>query len=240
MLRAWDYVLAPESVGAAIFMTFLQQFEYIVLAAVLGDDEALLRGYQGVGTNILAVQNGYASRIRPLLIRLLKEHDDAWFAHSTIPNGPRSWDEALALALSSALEKLHKQLGSNSSRWHYGRIHRMTYSHTLGALKPLNRFFNRGPFPVGGDSDTVNMGNVLAIRPTEVITVPSFRQIVDMADLKRSLSGHAPGQSGHPTSKHYDDFIQMWLKVDHHPMLFSRAMIEDSAEGTLNLLPRRT
>ncbi|HLZ57809.1 MAG TPA: penicillin acylase family protein [Ktedonosporobacter sp.] len=240
ILRTWDYVLAPESIGAAIYMTFLSKFERIVLAAVLGDDEALLQSYQGIGTNILAIQNGYASRTKPFLIRLLKAHDDTWFVNSAIPNGPRSWDEALTRALFAALETLHEQLGSDISDWHYGSIHQMTYSHALGALKPLNKFFNRGPFPVGGDSDTVNMGNVLPTRPTEVITVPSFRQIVNLANLKHSLSGHAPGQSGHPASKHYDDFIQMWLEVRHHPMLFARAMIEDHAEAILHLLPKHS
>jgi penicillin amidase len=113
----------------------------------------------------------------------------------------------------------------------------MTYNHVLGAVKPFDKFFNRGPFPVGGDIDTVNMGATLPSNPEVVITVPSFRQIVDLADLKNSLSGHAPGQSGHPTSKHYDDFITMWLSVKHHPMLFERNMIEHHAQGILELSP---
>ncbi len=91
---------------------------------------------------------------------------------------------------------------------------------------------------VGGDIDTVNMGATLPSQPEVVITVPSYRQIVDLADLTASRSGHAPGQSGHLASKHYDDFIQMWREVQHHPMLFERAMIEANAEGTLRLRPR--
>ena len=113
----------------------------------------------------------------------------------------------------------------------------MTYNHPLGTIKPLNRVFNRGPFPVGGDIDTVNMGATMPNEPQVVITVPSFRQIVNLADLKSSLSGHAPGQSGHPASKHYDDFIKPWLKVEHHPMLFERSMIEAQAEGVLSMIP---
>ncbi len=69
------------------------------------------------------------------------------------------------------------------------------------------------------------------------IAVPSYRQIVSLADMNASLSGHAPGQSGHVASKHYDDFIKPWLKVQHHPMLFERNTIEANAEGTLHLLP---
>jgi len=81
------------------------------------------------------------------------------------------------------------------------------------------------------------MGAVAPNQPEVVITVPSYRQIVNLADLKTSLAGHSPGQSGHPASKHYDDFIEPWLNVQHHPMLFERGLIEENAEGTLHLLP---
>ena len=53
-----------------------------------------------------------------------------------------------------------------------------------------------------------------------------------------TLSGHSPGQSGHPGSKHYDDFIKPWLKVEHHPMLFERNEIEANAEGMLRIVPK--
>ena len=238
ILRAWDYVLAPTSIAAAIYTKFFNKLEHIFLNTLLGDDEALKHGYMGVGSNILAVTNGYASRNKPLLIRLLKQHDDSWFENSTITNGPKSWDSVIKVAFKAALDELREHLGSNILNWHYGSIHKMTYNHPLGAVKALERFFNRGPYPVGGDIDTVNMGASLPNNPEVVITVPSFRQIADLSDLSRSLSIHAPGQSGLPASKHYDDLIQLWMKLEYHPMLFTRKAIEENAEGTLNMLPR--
>ncbi|HZO73273.1 MAG TPA: penicillin acylase family protein [Ktedonobacteraceae bacterium] len=236
--RTWDYRLTAESAGAAIYITFLRKLERLVLGTVLGDDEDLLDRYLGVGSTILALVNGYTSRSRPLLIRLLKEGDDSWFANSTLPNGPCSWNEALTKAFHTSIEELRAKLGADPARWQYGSIHQMTYRHPLGTVKLLSKFFNRGPFPVGGDIDTINMGAVSPAQPTEVITVPSYRQIVNLAGLPSSLSGHSPGQSGHPVSKHYDDFIQMWLEVSHHPMLFERQAIADNAEGTLVMKPR--
>jgi penicillin amidase len=113
----------------------------------------------------------------------------------------------------------------------------MTYAHPLGMIKPLNKIFNRGPYAVGGDMDTVNVGATLPNQPDVVLTVPSYRQIVNLADVAASLSGHAPGQSGHPASKHYADFVRSWLRVEHHPMLFERSTIEENAEGTLEMMP---
>ena len=236
-LSSWNYILAPDSVGAAIYTMVLFKLERIVFSAMLGDEETLMHSYLGVGTTILALQNGYSSRSKPLLIRLLNEHDDSWFADSVVPNGPNTWDEALSRAFTAAIEELREKLGSNVSRWKYGAIHKMTYNHPLGLIKPLNPIFNRGPYPLGGDIDTVNMGASLPNQPETVVTVPSYRQIINLADLKASLSGHAPGQSGHPASKHYADFIKPWLNVEHHPQLFERTKIVEHAEGIVQLVP---
>ncbi|HYX48345.1 MAG TPA: penicillin acylase family protein, partial [Ktedonobacteraceae bacterium] len=237
VLRNWNYILAPNSAGAAIYSLVLFKLEHIVFNVMLGDEEILMRSYLGVGNTILALQNGYASRSKPLLIRLLNEHDDRWFADSVIPNGPRSWNDAMRSAFTAAIEDLQEKFGSDISKWKYGKIHQMTYSHPLGTIKPFDKIFNRGPYPVGGDIDTVNMGASLPNQPETVVTVPSYRQIVNLADLKASLSGHAPGQSGHPASKHYADFIKPWLNVEHHPQLFERGIIEENAEGTLYIVP---
>jgi penicillin G amidase len=237
VLRTWNYILAPESVGAAIYTTFLNKLQIIVFGAMFGDDETLMHGYLGRGSSILAPVNGYASRSKPLLIRLLNEHKDSWFADSAIPNGPRSWDAARSRAFTAAIEDLREKLGNDITQWQYGKIHQMTYYHVLGMIKPLNKIFNRGPFQLGGDIDTVNMGASLPHQPETVITVPSFRQIVNLADMKSSLSGHSPGQSGHIASKHYADFIKPWLEVKHHPMLFERGAIEANVEDVLELAP---
>jgi len=237
ILRTWKYVLAPDSAAAAIYATFLNKLEVIVFGAMFGNDETLIHDYFGRGATILALLNGYASRSKPLLIRLMNEHDDGWFVDSAIPNGPGSWDAALASSLTAAVEELREKLGDDILRWQYGKIHTLTYNHVLGTIKPLDRLFNRGPYPFGGDIDTVNMGASIHNQPETVIVVPSYRQIVNLADMHNSLSGHAPGQSGHAASKHYADFIKPWLQVEHHPMLFERGMIKANAEGTLHMLP---
>ncbi|HEX4205486.1 MAG TPA: penicillin acylase family protein [Ktedonobacteraceae bacterium] len=238
VLRAWDYMLTPASIAATIYSTFYSKLEHMVVGTLLGDDETLLLNYLGVGSTILMPCTGYLARSRPLIIRLLREKDDSWFAQSALPNGPTSWDSALQRALSAAVEELRELLGSDMTRWQYGKIHRMSYRHPLGAIKPLEKLFNRGPFPVGGDYDTVNMSAVVPNQPQEVVTVPSYRQIIDLADMANSLSGHAPGQSGHPASAHYDDFIEMWLHVQHHPMLFEQQVIEKADAGRLHMHPK--
>lgn len=237
LLQDWDFVLSPHSASAAIYETFLLKLEHLVFSAVIGDEEDLLSGYLGVGTTILQTVNGYASRSKPLLIRLLNERDESWFANTVITNGPKTWEAALQSAFHATIEELRTKLGPNISKWQYGTIHKVTYNHPLGAIKPLEKFFNRGPYPNGGDVDTVNMGAARVDNPEVVITVPSFRLIANLANLNASLSQHAPGQSGHPGSKHYSDFIKPWQRVDHHPMLFDRQSVEDQEENRLYFKP---
>ncbi|MGH2480735.1 MAG: penicillin acylase family protein, partial [Ktedonobacteraceae bacterium] len=179
ILRTWHYVLAPDSAAAAIYTTFLRKLEHLVFAVQLGDDEGLLKSYLGTGTTLLAIANGYTSRSKPFIIRMLNERDESWFADSVLPNGPRNWEAALHRAFEAALDELREKLGDDPFAWQYGKIHSMTYAHVLGMVKPLDKVFNRGPYPVGGDIDTVNMGAVSPTQPENVITVPSFRQIAN-------------------------------------------------------------
>ncbi|GCE27817.1 peptidase S45 [Dictyobacter alpinus] len=238
ILQTWDYQLRPDSIGASLYTTFVRKLERIVLDAILGDDEVLLQHYLGQSLSAMGTLNGYAGRTRPLLIRLLREQQDSWFANSILPNGPTSWQIALERAFEGTLEELKVQLGGNILRWRYGAIHSMKYAHPLGTVKALESFFNRGPFPVGGDGDTINVGSANSATPENVLVVPSYRQIIDLHDFSASRSIHAPGQSGHPASKHYDDFIELWRNGETHPMLYKQEEIEKHREEKMRLEPK--
>ncbi len=208
---------------------------------MLGDDESLQHSYQGISANtLLSFFNSYINRSKPWLIRLLNARDETWFAHSAIPNGPDTWEKALTLAFEGTIDELKSILGGNILRWQYGIFHKITYKHPLATLKALESLFNRGPYPLGGDGDTVNVSTSSPIQPESVITVASYRHIIDLHTLDASLSIHAPGQSGHPASKHYSDSIQLWLEGKYHPLLYTPKRVEAEAEDTLHLIPKKT
>ncbi|GCF08869.1 penicillin acylase family protein [Dictyobacter arantiisoli] len=238
ILQAWDYQIKTDSIGASLYTTFLRTLERIVLDAIIGDDEELLQYYQGKSQGALGDANGYRNRDIPLLIRLLRRQDDAWFSHSALPNGPTSWKMALERAFDATIEGLRAKLGNNILRWQYGLIHTMIYRHPLGNNKALAARFNRGPFQVGGNGDTVNVSHATLNDPTNVVVVASYRQIIDMQPNGTSCAIHAPGQSGHPASKHYDDFIPLWLEGTSHPMYRDRKDIITNSEGKLILNPK--
>jgi penicillin amidase len=219
---------------------FLRKLAHLIFDSVLGDDTTLSNQYMGAGRTIFSIMNGYSGRSTPLLIRLLQEQDDNWFADSIFANGPKTWHIALERTFEATLDELSEQLGSNILRWQYGAIHKIRCTHPLGVIKPLEKFLNRGPYPIGGDIDTVNVAASADNAPAEVLSVPAYRQIVDLSNLENSRAIHIPGQSGHPASKHYDDFIPLWRENNYHPVYFDTDTVEKATSGVLHLLPKRT
>lgn len=107
----------------------------------------------------------------------------------------------------------------------------------MSIKKPLDKVFNCGPLPVGGDSDTLCQTAIDPDDPYDNKSIgPTFRQIIDLKDFSKSMSIHAPGQSGQLGSIHYDDFAYMWIKGEYHPMLWTMDQIENEAKGKLNLI----
>jgi penicillin amidase len=232
IMRNWDGELSAGSSAAAIYEVFVRRIIHLMLTGKLGD---LTSRYAGKGPiPMLAEVSLFGNRALEWLQKTLAEPNSHWF---DVGHGENR-DEVMRLALRETVNFLKIKLGPNTADWSWGKLHTLTYAHTLGAVKPLDRFFNRGPYPIGGDQTTVwatgaschdlNCSNVIG---------PPFRFITDLSNLNNSLSLLAPGQSGQPGSKHYDDHAKTWFNGEYHTMLFSREDIEREAEATLHLTP---
>jgi uncharacterized membrane protein len=142
----------------------------------------------------------------------------------------------LTRSLKQTIEWLRSTLGPDQTQWQWGKLHRAAFPHAMALQKPLDRVFNRGPYPIGGDTDTVCQVAMLPDDPYDgKAWAPTYRQIVDLGDLSRSQWIYAPGQSGQLGNKHYDDLIDPWRKGETIPMLWTREQIESAAEGKLVL-----
>lgn len=226
-LATWNGELSADSVGGAIYARLRER----LLTAAYADATPTLGMALGLGAFASLPGREIAQRSFPQLLRRLNERDAIHFAGKTS-------DDLLAAAWNAALAELRAELGEDVSAWRYGRYHSLTIRHPLGSLPGLATVFNRGPFPTGGDVDTVNMGNLpreFAGPPFYV--APSYRQICDTADWDRSQSIQPTGQSGHPGSRHYSDFVQPWLNVQYHPMPWSRSRVEEVAAARMTLQP---
>ena len=235
LFQDWDGHLAADSPTAAIYQLFIRRFLYNLFGAVAGDlSDApdLDDRFVGKGPHPLLQPSSpiFGPNGRALIAHLLDTPDSPLFRQ-------RSRDDLMLQSLREAVEFLEWKLGMQVEEWRWGDLHQLTYNHPLGQVKPLDKLFNRGPYPVGGD-DTTIWNTVIFFHNVEdgQMTGPACRFVVDLGDLSRSLSLNAPGQSGQPGSRHYADRIQPWLEGDYHPLLFSRSDVVAQAEATLHLL----
>ena len=216
-MRVWDGALHTNSPEAAIYEIFIRQMTSLTLAEVYADtppdDEVAWR----------------------------------WLEHALAdPHHPgfdlghgETRDEVMRLALARTVEALTADYGPDVETWAWGKLHRMTYGHPLGENRLLAKVFNRGPYPLPGDGHTVCAVSQRDLRKTAVVG-PPYRMIVDLGDLRNSVSLLTPGQSGHLGSPHYDDQLQAWFTGEYHPMLYAREDVEREAQHRLILSPEET
>jgi len=225
LLRAWDRRAVRESSGAALF----EAFRLHLVDLTFGDE---------LGEQLL---DRARSSAMVALVDLLADEASPWFDDVTTPE-VETRDEILLRALEGAVEELTETLGRDMARWRWEDLHTATFENqSLGqsGIGLIEAIFNRGPVPVDGTVATVN-NTGYSFSPDDlysVVTVPSYRHIVDVGDLTRSVSMHTTGQSGHPYHPHYDDMIDPWRNIEYHPMLWERANVERDAEGVLVLTP---
>jgi penicillin amidase len=232
-LSAWDGRIAPESVPAALYEVssyiFLGKLFKPKLGAELTDN-LLGKGFHPV----LQGASEFLGHNTDIMLRMIENPDSWWLVRAG------GLEKVLLQSLKEAVDWLRKELGKDVKEWKWGKIHYLTLDHAMGMKKPLDRVFNRGPFPMGGDTDTPFQTGISADRPYHgIVAAPSHRQIIDLGDFSKSLMIHPPGQSGQLGSPHYDDFLKLWLAGDYHPMLWIRKEIENAAEGKLILSYRR-
>ncbi len=149
-------------------------------------------------------------------------------------------DQIFQQAFAEAVDELEQTLGKDSSRWRWGNLHTVTFrNQTLGksGIAPVEALFNRGPFPSGGGSSIVNATGWNAAKDYTVVSLPSMRMIVDLANWDNSVAIQTTGQSGHAFHRHYDDMIQSWRNFEYHPMLWEQKNIASNTANSLKLIP---
>ncbi|CAG0930326.1 penicillin amidase [Thermoflexales bacterium] len=231
LLRNWDGFLTSETVAGTIYEVARYMLVHNVFETALSKSVTELALGQGFHP-LLMTANEFYGHDTVTILRLLDNPQSWWIQQA----GGR--DAVLTRSLKQAIVWLRDTRGPDQTRWQWGQLHRATFPHALALQKPLDRVFNRGPYPCGGDTDTVCQVAMLPDDPYDgKAWAPTYRQIVDLGDLSRSEWIYAPGQSGQLGHPHYDDLIEPWRKGETIPMLWTREQVEAAAEGKLVLNP---
>lgn len=248
-LRGWDGRLAPDSPEAAVYEIFGRRLLYLLLSdhldefvlqkngSAAGQLEALRSNlterYLGKGpTPMLEESSMFGYRALEWLLALLEQPESPWYDLG----GGQDRQTVMLAALDDTLRYLKARLGPKMDDWSWGDLHQLALSHTLGSVEAIGAWTNRGPYPIGGDHNTV-WATGTRLPEGQQLVGPPYRMIVDLADLANSQSVLLPGQSGRPGTPHYDDQIDDWFAGRYHPMLFTTAQLAEVALDVLQLQP---
>lgn len=224
VLEEWDGSSHPEDVGPTLYYEWTKE----ILKVALGDQltpeqfEAFL--------SIADAQHFFKT--------LIKNESSLWW---DIKGNRKieTRDECILLAFEQMLSRVEKKLGSNISKWNWGRVHTLEFIHPFGRKKPLNLLFNIGPFPVNGSYFQINNMSSKRYKDDFKVTLgPSTRRLIDFKDASTSLGILPTGNSGRVFSKYYKDQAEMFINGKYRKQYLNISDVKANGIGELTLLPK--
>lgn len=221
----WDAQMHMDSPQAALFGLFWQQ----LVDATFNDELASFDSTAlGAGQNMLAIRD------------LMQEPDHAWWDDVSTEAQTETRDDTVATAFKKAYDAAVKRMGNDRTKWAWGTLHTATFiSNPLGlsGINLIENMVNRSGFATSGGSEIVNATG-WNIRSLEVRAVPSMRMVIDLDDLSKSQTMHTTGQSGHPFSSDYGNFIDDWRNINFHSTHWTREQVDSNRRSVLTLTPK--
>lgn len=191
LLRQWPATMHRDRPEPLVFNAWMRALRRSALAQLLGEADAATQA---------------AGREAPALLMAVAA-GDPWLCARL------DCEAALARSLRDALSALARRYGQRIEDWRWGKAHAATFENPVWRSVPVLSWLFGFRVPVDGDNFTVNRAtprNAADLTEFPAIHGAGFRAIYDLSDLDRSLFAIAPGQSGHPTSRHWGDLAARW------------------------------
>ena len=224
ILKGWDYQDGMDSAPAALYATFWKNF----LANTFGDDLPL------------DMQPAGSSRWFEVVSNMASQSDSHWWDSQLTTEKVETREDIIRLSFGQAVSEIQSALGKDPTKWRWGDLHTATFKNqTLGnsGIAPIEMLFNRGPFQTSGGGSIVNATGWNATKGYELTSLPSLRMIVDLSDMRNSVTVHPTGQSGHAYNPNYIDMADLWRNFQYYPMLWVEQDIINNSIGHLVLTP---
>lgn len=227
LLSGWDGVTAADSGPAAVYEFFIiEMIQRMAKAKAPNSAEWVM----GKGHHPLMARSFFSVREVSHLVRRLQEQPEGWFE-----NG---WQTEVAAALCAAVQRLQEHFKAPPQEWSWGAVHQLVLLHPMGSRPPLDKIFNLGPFPYGGDHQTISQAGRMSTEfGSKVTGIANLRMAVDVGNWRENYFVLAGGQSGNPFSPHYDDLLQLWLRGEAVTLAWTGHTISRATEQLLELIP---
>ncbi len=227
LLKTWNGRMDVDSPAASVFAVFGAEMATAIAEARAPNASAWALGRSEGGFSPYSL---LVARRDGLTARLLLEQPGGWFE--------TGWSQTIGWALSRAVRILRRRCGDDPSSWGWGRVRSLTLRHPVGVGPLLGAIFNRGPLPLGGDTNTIMQALPPIDDPlAEPLVFPSLRMVIDVGKWDNSRYCLPGGQSGNPSSPHYDDQLSSWLRGEGIPIAWRRQEVRRATVARLRLSP---
>ncbi len=195
-LMTFDGKLAPASADAALYELFLQESTKQIFLDELGpESSASWKAFIANGGLSYSAQADH----------LLGREDSPFWDDIRTPH-KEDKPTILARSLAAAISAGDSLMGSDHKAWQWGKLHYYLWRNADGQTV-------RGPVAAGGDQSTLNIAAYnVGGNNFETTLIPAMRMIVDFGQIEPMMGQNSTGQSSNPSSPHYTDGIDPWLK----------------------------
>ena len=221
LLRRWNHFMLASRPEPLIYTAWITELQRGLLSDELGEE--LYRS--------LAAPNV------ELMMRILREQP-GWCDDGGT-RATETCDDAIALALERALDRIARLQGADIDKWQWGREHMAAHRHPLFDGVPLLRDIASVRFPSDGGAQTLNRAQpaYLGARPFDAVHGAGYRAVYDFADLDNSRFAIPLGQSGNMLSPWAHNFVDRWQTLKYIEINGTRAETARTAIGTITLSP---
>ncbi len=227
-LTGWDGYLTEDSPGATVYQAFLM---FMTKAIAENRAPTSYEWAMGKGFHPLNELTFFAPKRVGHLMENLRKRPEGWFSDS-------SWEKEAEKALSNTVCMLRTDYGDDSDNWSWGKCRKLTITHPAGSTKLLGMVFNLGPFPWGGDANTISQAASPPFDPfSHITTIATMRMSIDVGQWDDSRFVLPGGQSGNPASTHYADMLKLWRRGDGVPIYWDEARRRKQMKHKLLLTP---
>jgi len=224
----FDCIMDASSPAAALMGALYHSFTRATFLDELGPEGSTL--WEAF---VQASMTSYAVTDHLLVYR----ETSSFFDDITTPAIENKYD-ILARSLRDAYSLCREKMGIDEDRWQWGTLHTYNWQHEISKKTGLLKgYLNRGPFPAGGDVHTVNVAGFTWGKNFDVWMIPAMRLIVDFNSTHPLHIITVPGQSGHPSSRHYDDMIPYFLQGKYQVIPLSGPDIDDHYIFSQTIVP---
>jgi len=218
ILKGWDHVADIDSAGAAMFFV---TYRKAVIAAL--KDEVDPKSYEFI------LAQRYSTNVADLWFH--NANHVIWDHRGTADKTETRGDVVVA-AFKDAVKQLSTDQGEDPKAWKWGALHDIYLKHLFGGQKALAKTVNLEKAPVGGGLDSIwkthfDIGHPKF--PYRAMAGPSYRHIIDLADIEHGHWVIETGASGWPKDPHYGDQYKLWIKGEYLPMLFNWKEIAEAS-----------